>query len=466
MAKNIETRQNSSAIQGGQLGDEGKAKFGDKIVDEYVDQGLTCIDYGVNGGANAGHRVEIPQPNGKKKISINLHQLTSGIFNENTYSILGSDRVVNPQGIVYEIDKVKELSDGIVPSLIKISSTATLALPTHQAFEFALKTSRDIGKGATGQGISPAHADRILRQELYIKDLVEGKFHLFESHYDLYNQIIGGMGVGDMSSILVPVFSDTKGEKICVGSKEHFISELKKYRERLLPYVEDTYEFTKEAWKNPNKYAFLFELSQGVGIHPRYGVKPDITASDPTFVGIDTSTEGLVDHLAIEHRISVTKLYCSSVGSRRLPTQMPDELANWYRINFNEVGGTTGRPRDIAYPDMVATAFYTRVSHANELAISHMDATKPGDPIKIGSEYRSKTTGEKVDYRPYQWWLDNIEPVYTEIPSWDGERVSLSKSFDELPQEAKDYINLISKITDCRVTILGTGPERNQIIRI
>ncbi|MCW1949017.1 MAG: adenylosuccinate synthetase [Candidatus Shapirobacteria bacterium] len=464
MTKNVESRPNSSAIQGAQWGDEGKAKFADEIVEEYVSRGLICIDYSVNGGANAGHRVEINRSSGEN-IAINLHQLPSGVFNENVYAILGNGKVVNPQGLIYEIEKVKEISGKKQNPSIKVSSGATLALPTHQAFEFALK-SKDVGKGATGQGISPAYADRVLRQQLYVKDLIEGNFDLFERHYDFYSQIINGMGVGDMSSIAVPIFSDTKGEKRPVGDKQKFLSDIKHYREIITPYVSDVYQFLKESWNNPVRYAFLFEMSQGMGLHQEYGVKPDITASDTSFVGIDAATEGIVNHLDIEHRIGISKLYCSSVGSRKLPTQMPDELAGWYRDNFHEFGGTTGRPRDIVFPDMVSTAFYAKVSHANELAISHMDATKPGDPIKICTEYRSKTTGEKIDYRPYQWWLDNVEPVYTEIPSWNGDRVSLSKSFDELPQEAKDYINLISKITNCRVTILGTGPERKQIIRI
>lgn len=463
MTRNIEYRPNSTAIQGSQWGDEGKAKFADEIAEKYVSRGLTCIDYSVNGGANAGHRVEINRSSGGN-IAINLHQLPSGVFNENVCAILGNGKVVNPQGLIYEISKVEEISGQKYTSSIKVSSGATLALPTHQAFEFALK-SKDIGKGATGQGISPAYADRVLRQQLYVKDLLDGNFDSFDRHYDFYNQIINGMGI-DMASITVPIFSDVKGERKPVGDKQTFLSEMRHYREVVAPYVSDVYEFLKQSWNNPSRYAFLFEMSQGVGIHQEYGVKPDITASDTSFVGIDAATEGIVDHLSIEHRIGISKLYCSSVGTRTLPTQMSDELANWYRNNFHEFGGTTGRPRDIAHPDMVATAFYARVSHTNELAISHMDATKPGDPIKICTEYRSKITGEKVGYRPHQWWLDTVEPVYTEIPSWDAGRINLAQNFDQLPQEAKNYIKFISQTTNCRVVLLGTGPERSQLIRL
>lgn len=458
------TRPNSTAIQGAQWGDEGKAKFADKIADEYVEKGLTCVDYSVSGGANAGHRIEINQENGQR-IAINLHQLPSGVFNQNVFAILGNNKVINPQGLVYEISKVKELSGGTIKSAIKVSSTATLALPTHQAFEFALKSTKDVGKGATGQGISPAYADRTLRQELYVKDLIDGKFEAFEKHYDYFNQIIGSLGV-NMSEVLIPVFTDNKGEKQTVGTKEFFISRLKEYRENLLPYVEDVYDFVKQAWSNPNQYAFLFEMSQGVGIHPTYGVKPDITASDPSFIGIDSSTEGIVNHLEIEHRIGISKLYCSSVGSRKLPTEMPEDLANWYRDNFHEFGGTTGRPRDIAFPDLVATAFFAKVSHANEIAISHMDAIKPDTDIKLCTKYLQKGTGQETVYRPYQWWLDQVEPQYTEIPAWSPEKISSAKSYNEIPAEAKDYLKLLFKETQCKPVLLGTGPERDQIIRI
>jgi adenylosuccinate synthase len=462
---NIQTRPNSTAIQGAQWGDEGKAKFADKIADEYVEKGLVCVDYSVSGGANAGHRIEINQNNGEK-IAINLHQLPSGVFNQNVYAILGNNKVINPQGLVYEIGKVKELSKGTIPSTIKVSSTATLALPTHQAFEFALKSTKDIGKGATGQGISPAYADRTLRQELYVKDLIDGKFELFEKHYDYFNQIISSLDL-NMAEILIPIFSDTPGgKKETVGSKQNFISNLKKYRETLLPYIEDVYEFVKQAWADPKKYAFLFEMSQGVGIHPTYGVKPDITASDPSFIGIDSSTEGLVNHLEIEHRIGISKLYCSSVGARKLPTQMPEDLANWYRDTFHEFGGTTGRPRDIAFPDLVATAFYAKVSHANEIAISHMDAIKPNTNLKLCTGYKLKSTGEKIGYRPYQWWMDQIEPQYQELPSWDTDKISSAKNYDEIPIEAKEYLKFLLKETQCQPVLLGTGPERDQIIRI
>lgn len=461
----IKTRPNSTAIQGAQWGDEGKAKFADKIAEEYVGKGLTCVDYSVSGGANAGHRIEIDQNNGQR-ISINLHQLPSGVFNKNVYAILGNSKVINPQGLTYEIGKVKELSGGEIPSTIKVSATATLALPTHQAFEFALKSTKDIGKGATGQGISPAYADRTLRQELYVKDLVEGNFGAFEKHYDYFSQIISGLDL-KMSEILIPIFSDTKGgEKQLVGSKQDFISNLKKYREFLLPYIEDVYDFVKQAWESPNKYAFLFEMSQGVGIHPVYGVKPDITASDPSFIGIDASTEGLVNHMEIEHRIGISKLYCSSVGARKLPTQMPEDLANWYRDTFHEFGGTTGRPRDVAFPDLVATAFYAKVSHANEIAISHMDAIKPNTNIKLCTEYKLKSTGEKVDYRPYQWWADLVEPQYQELPSWNTDKISAAKNYDEIPDEAKEYLKFLLEKTGCQPVLLGTGPERKQVIRV
>lgn len=464
MPKNIETRPNSTAIEGMQWGDEGKAKISDAIVNSYIKQGLSCVDYGVNGGANAGHTIEInPTETNKNKISLSLHQLPSGVFNPEVHAILGNNRVVNPQGLAYEIQKVKDLSDNPKPS-IKISSMATLALPTHQAYELALK-QQGIGKGATGQGISPAYSDRVLRQELTVKDLIDGNFDLFDRHYDYYYRIIAGLGL-DMSAIEIPVFSDTKGQRDQVGSKEHFISELKKYREILSPYTQDVYDFIKETWDNPRRFAFLFEMSQGVGLHPVYGVKPDVTASDTTFLGINSSTEGLVDYREIKHRIGITKLYCSSVGARKLPTQMPPEEATWHRNTFNEFGATTGRPRDIAYPDMVATAYYARVSDANEIAITHMDASEEKRPIKICTAYQHRDTKQRMDYRPYQEWMNQVEPRYTEIPGWSSQRVNLAQNFGDLPTETQEYIRLVSKLTHCRPVLLGTGPERKQIIEI
>jgi adenylosuccinate synthase len=452
----IEQRTNSSGLLGVEWGDEGKAKFADAIILEYA-KTMPVIDIGINGGANAGHNINFGD------VKIALHQLPSGVFIDNVTTILGKNRVVNPQGLIWEIEQVKKYSNNELKSSIKINNRASLALRTHQALEYALK-QKNTGNGATGQGIGPAFADQDYRNELSVKDLYDWNVQKFEDHYDRMNGFVKSLGF-DMSEVLVPVFSDTKGKEVKVGSKQEFIDNLKEAREYLKPYIQDVYGLIKYTWKDSSRYAYFFEASQAVGLHREYGVHPDVTASDTTFLGINTTTEGLVHYEEVKHRMAVIKgPYGSSVGTRKLPTIMPQELAERIRQDYNERGATTGRNRDIVYKDMPALRYYYQASYANEIGITHMDSTYEDTPIKICDKYL--ISGEEVDYRPYQDFLNSVEPHYIKMPTWDSKRVNLASEYDELPKAAKDYTDYLARELKTQVTYLGTGPKREDIIKI
>ena len=218
-------------------------------------------------------------------------------------------------------------------------------------------------------------------------------------------------------------------------------------------------DFLKENWEN-KKVAFVFEKAMAIGLDARWGVYPDITASDTTFEGIRFSSEGIIDPDQIEKRVIVLKgTYMSSVGSRKIPTLMNNELAEKIRLDCKEFGATTGRVRDIAYIDLPAIKFYKKVSRPNYLIQTHVDVTYPMTPIKICVAYKIK--GKKVDYRPDQEFLNKVTPKYIEMPSWNGEKVREAKNFNELPKNARDFLNYISDELELPLLAVSTGPGRD-----
>lgn len=448
-------RRNSYAVGGAAWGDEGKGKIVDEIAIECSTQNKKIIAYRVNGGPNAGHTIE--KANGER---IALHQLPSAILIPNSVIILGKGMVIHPADLIREINSVKDLQ-----SSIKIDKMAALALDTHRAYEGVLKSWQTGGsKGATGRGIAPAYSDIILRQPMQLRDLLNQNWDKFEQHYDLYSQQIAGLGQ-DMAEI--EVATAIPDLKIKVGTKKEFINRLKEDRKTLAPLIEDVYDFVKETWQD-EQYAYIFEMAQAIGLDPRFGVYPDITGSDTTFASITASTEGTINYEEVEHRILTMKAtYSSSVGVRKLPTDMTStdpELANKIREDAWEYGATTKRPRDIVFLDLPAARFYSQHGGGNEFAITHMDVVYPNTPIKICTDYQ--VNGKIVAYRPDQEFLNTVTPIYKEIPTWDQKQINLAKNYNEIPKEAKDYVDMIAKELGSPVTIITNGPKREQIIKV
>lgn len=453
----IEYRKNSWAVGGGNWGDEGKGKLSDYFANQAHELGQNVVVYRVNGGANAGHTLEFE---GKR---ISLHQIPCGAFVDGAKVVLGGGMVIHPEDLLTEIKQVKEASSDKPRSIIKIDNMAALALDTHRAYEDVLKKEIDSGsRGGTGRGIAPAYADIINRREVRMRDLIAGDWDKITRHYQFYSAEINGLGF-DMASMKVAYLNDQNDTRP-VGSQREFVDRLKNAREQLTPLTSDVYEFIKDSWADTNT-SFIFEMAQAIGLDYRYGVRPDVTASDTTFVSITASTQGLVDYREIEHRISTLKAtYASSVGSRKLPTLMEPDLANRIREDAKEYGATTKRPRDITHIDFPASRFFQKVGGGNEIALTHIDLAYLDTPIKVCTDYQ--INGESFDYRPDQEWLKLVTPIYEVLPTWDSKRVSMAQTFGDLPQEAKDHIHRFELELGRPVTIIGNGPRREQIIEV
>jgi adenylosuccinate synthase len=448
-------RRNSIAIAGGAFGDEGKGRIVDELCARFSTDQHRMMIYRWNGGANAGHTIIV----GGQRIA--LHQLPSGALHAGATIVLGKGMVVHPGDLLAEIDSLRPLLSGRPPLDLHIDAQAVLSLDTHRAFEAALRDWASGGKGSTGRGISPAYADVLLRHPVRAGDLIASDWQeRLGKHYDLYEALTKGLG-GDLTSLRVPTLGTGK---LMVGARETFLSRLQEQSAALRRYIKtDMHDTVRKAWTD-TQTAFVFEGAQAAGLDPRWGVYPDITASDPTFSGISASTEGIVlaDKVAVR-AVALKATYTSSVGQRRLPTHMDEPLATRIREDAHEYGATTRRPRDIAYIDLPCLRFYADVAGANYVVLTHLDIAYTDVPIRVCTHY-TDAHGGLAPYRPDQAYLNSVTPHYRELPSWDGKAVQGARRLEDLPAHALAYMAFLTQALDCPPLMATTGPEREAMI--
>ena len=417
-------RANSVAVVGGALGDEGKGRVTDELTARFLNEAKQVIHYRDNGGANAGHTVEVGD------VRLALHQLSSGVMQSGCTVICGKDMVLHPEDLVLEIEHVLEATGkDKLPADLKIDEMALLCLDTHRAFEAVLKMRSRGSKGATGRGISPAYADRIYRHPLRMRDLAAADWQdKVKAHYELYQGWVKGLGF-DLAKLEAPRLN---GETVKVGTLKQMTDRLAKARKVILPYIQDIHQLITKNWQGQTP--FVFEKAQALGLDKRWGVYPDVTASNCGFDGILSSTEGVVDPEKIAIKTAVIKAtYTSSVGARELPTFMDEKLAHRIREDANEYGATTKRPRDIAYLDLPMLSYLFKVGRVEYATITHLDISYPDTPIKVCVGY--KKDGKEVSYRPDQEFLNEVKPEYIELPAWDGQKTEQAKTFKIYPKK-------------------------------
>lgn len=447
-------RPNSVALCGGAFGDEGKGRVADELTAYLLETCPQVVLYRDNGGSNAGHSVEV----GKQKMV--LHQLGSGIFNQNCTTISGKGMAIHPIDLVKEIELAKIATNGKLPAQLILDEMATLCLDTHRAFEYALSYATQGYASSTGRGIAPAYADILFRQPLRMRDLTRTNWKkIFTKHYHFYSQMISGLGL-ELKNIKVSRLAST-GQK--VGSLTTFLDRLTKIRQTLLPLIKPCYEFVSNQWQDDHT-AFVFEKAQALGLDLHWAVYPDCTVSDCTFDGIHTSTEGIVEPNLIAIKAAVIKAtYTSSVGSRILPSGMPDPLASKIREDAHEYGATTGRPRDIHYLDIPLLSYLMRVGQVEYLVPTHMDIVYHKLPIKVCIGYQKN--GKTVEFRPDQEYLLGIKPVFVELPTWNKIQLQTATKPQALPKTALQYLAFLQAVLKVKILMITTGPKRDQTLR-
>jgi adenylosuccinate synthase len=253
------------------------------------------------------------------------------------------------------------------------------------------------------------------------------------------------------------------GKNVKVGSLKKFCQNLSTATEVLKPFIASTHQLIEEVWQS--NQPMVFEKAQALGLDIRYGVYPDITASNCAFDGIYSSTEGIVDDRLIAVRAATIKAtYTSSVGTRVLPTMMEENLAKRIRADANEYGATTKRPRDIAYIDLPMLSYLFRTGRVEQLILTHLDIAYPEVPIKVCVAY--ELNGQSVGYRPDQTFLNQVTAKYVELPSWDGAKLAKAKKLSDLPKAAKQYLKFLTQTLQAQLLLISIGPKRNQTIKL
>lgn len=416
-----------TALVGAQWGDEGKGK----TIDILASQADMVVR--AQGGSNAGHTVVADG------ITHKLRLIPSGILYPNTVCVVGNGTVIAPPVILKEMAQLKE--NGVSLKNLKIDARAHVILPYHIAIDTLSEKTRGAGDiGTTKNGIGPCYMDKAERSGIRIIDLItpevfkEKLFKNVENKNKLLKYVYGGEEMDAQA-----IYDEYCG-----------------YAEQLKPFVTDTSVLIYDAIKAGKNV--LFEGAQGTLLDIDVGTYPFVTSSHPTAGGFCEGSG--VGPTLIDNCLGVAKSYITRVGKGPFPTELNDEIGDRIRNVGGEFGTVTGRPRRTGWFDAVIIRYAVRVNGLTSLAINKLDTLSGIETLKICVAY--KKNGEILKDFPVDIsLLEGCEPVYEELPGWT-EDLSKCHSFDELPENAKNYIRFIEKQADCHVSMVGVGPDRTQ----
>lgn len=416
-------------ILGAQWGDEGKGK----ITDYLAETAEVVVRF--QGGNNAGHTVEV----GEKQYK--LHLIPSGIIHGRKLNIIGNGVVLDPTAFFKEVEYLEEMGLAISSDNLIVSDRANVIMPYHKVLDQLKEKAR--GKndiGTTGKGIGPAYTDKVERSGIRVCDLM---------HPEVLKEKIR-LNLEEKNRYITQILG---GESMDPDEVYHLYKAL---GERLRPFVRDTSVVLYEEMKKKKK--ILFEGAQGMLLDIDYGTYPFVTSSNTTAGGVAAGSG--VGPNTIEKAVGVTKAYTTRVGKGPFPTELEDETGEWIREKGHEYGTTTGRSRRCGWLDLSIVKTSIRVSGLTSLVLTKIDTLAGLEKIRICVGYR---LGEQViDYVPASLAdLALCEPVYEEFDGWD-ESVSLAKSYDEMPANAKKYIERIEELLEIRCSIISVGPRRDQ----
>ena len=416
---------------GAQWGDEGKGKATDLIG--------TKVDYVArfNGGNNAGHTVVVGDE------SFALHLLPSGIISPNTTPVIGNGVVVDPEVLFEEIDGLE--SRGVDCSRLLVSESAHIIAPYHRVLDKV--TERFLGKhkiGTTGRGIGPAYADKINRVGIRVHDLFNAE-HLHDKVEASLHQ---------KNQMLVKLYNRRPIDV------DETTDELLKLGERLKPYVANTSLVLNKALDEGK--TVLFEGGQATMLDVDHGTYPFVTSSNPTAGGACTGTG--VGPTKITRVIGVSKAYVTRVGEGPFPTELFGEDGEWLRAQGHEYGVTTGRPRRCGWFDAVVNRYAAQVNGLTDIVLTKLDVLTGLKEIPLCVAY--DVNGERRDDMPTdQAEFAAAKPIYESMPGWD-EDISQVHDFNDLPKTCQDYVKRLEELSGCRISVIGTGPQRDHIIQI
>ena len=422
----------NTVVVGAQWGDEGKAKITDLLA-EYAD---VIIRY--QGGCNAGHTVVVNNETYK------FHLIPSGVLYKNKFCLIGAGTVIYPEAFQKETQELIER--GVDLSCLGISPLASITLPYHIDIDGISEDNSGKNKiGTTKKGIGPTYADKIGRYGLKIQDL--------------YNEESLNARLDAILPLKNKMLEKVYGTK--TYSKEEMLEYCRKYAEIFKPYVcNDWVSKLSSAIKEDKK--ILFEGAQGIMLDIDYGTYPYVTSSNP--IGGGAATGSGVGPTHIKNVIGVTKAYVTRVGEGPFITELTDETGEKIRTIGSEFGVTTGRPRRCGWFDAVLSRYCALVGGLTEMAITKIDVFNDFDELKVCVAYEDSRNG-KI-YKDYPTDINihkYLKPVYETFKGWKSD-ICGAKSLNDLPENAKIYLNKLEELVGIPIKIISVGPDREQTI--
>ena len=420
-------------LLGAQWGDEGKGKATDLLGHrvQYV------VRY--QGGNNAGHTVVIPTKNGPEKFA--LHLLPSGILTPEVIPVIGNGVVIDPGVLLQEIKGLNER--GIDTSKLKISADAHIITSYHVMLDKTIE--RFLGKskiGTTGRGIGPAYGDKVSRVGIRVQDLYDENI--------LRKKIEGSLA--SKNQTLVKVYNR---RAVDVDS---IVQELLSYADQIKPYVANTSLLLNEAL-NKNEIVLL-EGGQGTLLDVDHGTYPFVTSSNPTAGGAATGSG--IGPTKITRVIGILKAYTTRVGEGPFPTELLDANGERLREIGGERGTTTGRPRRCGWFDAVVARYSLRINGITDFFLTKLDVLTGFKEIPVCVAY--EVDGVRYEEMPMtQTQFHHAKPIYEFLPGWD-EDISQAKTFEDLPINARKYVEYLEKISGAPMSAIGVGQHRDATI--
>lgn len=417
----------SVVVVGTQWGDEGKGK----ITDFLSENAEVVARY--QGGDNAGHTIKF---NGE---TYKLRLIPSGIFNKDKICVIGNGMVVNPKSLVEELAGLHQR--GITTDNLRISNRAHVILPYHLKLDEVEEASKGDNKiGTTKKGIGPAYMDKAARIGIRMADLLDRE--VFEEKLE--------KNLKEKNRLFERIYETTG------FTKEEILDEYFAYGQQIKHLVCDTSVILNNALDEGRRV--LFEGAQGVMLDIDQGTYPFVTSSNPVAGGVTIGSG--VGPTKINHVVGVCKAYTSRVGDGPFPTELNNEIGDRIREVGREYGTVTGRPRRIGWYDSVVVRHARRVSGITDLSLNSIDVLTGLETVKICTAYRYD--GKVIDEYPANLnILKKCEPVYEELPGWT-EDITSCKSLDELPANARHYVERVSQLTGIPLSTFSVGPAREQ----
>lgn len=416
-------------LLGLQWGDEGKGKIVDVLTSKYD------IIARFQGGPNAGHTLEF---DGIKHV---LRTIPSGIFHKNSINIIGNGVVMDPVVFIKEIEALEKFNIDIHSRLL-VSRKTHLILPTHRLLDAASEASKGKAKiGSTLKGIGPTYMDKTGRNGLRVGDI---ELNDFQERY---------RNLADKHQAMI-AFYDVDLQYNLQEMEEEFFTAIEQLKK--LTFI-DSEEYLNSAIKQGK--SILCEGAQGSLLDVDFGTYPFVTSSNTTAAGACTGL-GIAPN-KVKEVFGIFKAYTTRVGSGPFPTELFDEIGQTMAKVGNEFGSVTGRARRCGWLDLVALKYAVQVNGVTELYMMKSDVLSGFDTLKVCTAYKYK--GEIINHFPYNIEPTNVEPVYEEFKGWNKDLTQMT-SFDELPQELKNYVAFIESKLEVPIKIISVGPDRKQTI--